>query len=207
MNRIKKFFYRNTKRKTLYHKDFEGKTILVKTVNGVNYYRFKDDLDMPYGRYIYLSSFLQSIELRMNLATLNGYIDQLEANLGGSKGKIDVGGSVILLKQLKTRTKILFDEDLAYSLASCIFFTDDEELNTYSMEKNKKKIEAWRSSGSLDFFMLMPVRELLGLKGISVEDLMTYLEQTRPVITELNSLMQKASPNGDLILPGGPLKG
>jgi hypothetical protein len=102
---------------------------------------------MPYGRYIYLASFLQAIELRMDLKTLNGYLDALDTNLNGTKGKIDVGSSIMLVKQLKTRTKVAFDAELAYNLASCVFFTDSEELNTYSMEANKKKIAEWREAG------------------------------------------------------------
>lgn len=202
MKAIKKFFYRNTKRKTLYHKDFEGKTVFAKRLNGVDYYRFKDDLDMPYGRYIYLASFLQAIELRMDLKTLNAFLDQLDTNLSGTKGKIDVGSSIMLIKQLKTRTKIVFDEELAYNLASCVYFTDSEELNTYSMEANKKKIAEWREAGTLDFFMLEPVRELLGLRNSSITDLMTYLQEVNPMMKELSLAMQIALSNENLTSRG-----
>jgi hypothetical protein len=128
----------------------------------------------------------------MDLKTLNGYLDAIDTNLSGTKGKIDVGSTIMLIKQLKTRTKVAFDVDLAYNLASCVFFTDSEELNTYSMEANKKKIAEWREAGTLDFFMVMPVRELLGLKNTSIQGLMTYLQEMEPVMTELNSAMQTA---------------
>lgn len=193
---------REEPRKTLYHKDFEGKTILAKTINGVHYYRFKDDIDMPYGRYLYLSSFIQAIELRMDLKTLDAYLDKIEANLSGGKGNINIGSSLILLQQLRTRTRIRFDEELAYQLASCIFFTDEEELNTYSMEKNKQKIEAWKRSGTLDFFMLKPVKELLGLGNLSISDLTAYLQKTRPILEELNTAMKQATNNVTMMNPG-----
>jgi hypothetical protein len=176
----------------LYLKDFGDKIVLAKRFNGISYYNFKDDLDMPYGRYLYLASFLQAIEMRMNLETLQAYIKKLQDNLSGGKGKIDIGASVILLKQLETRTTILFDEDLAYNLASCVFFTDDEPLNTYSVDYNKKKIEGWREVGALDFFMLMPVRELLGLRNLSVSDLEAYLQKSREIKNQLNIVMQQA---------------
>ena len=200
MNKLKKLFHKvvPTQRLTVYHKDYKDKVVPVTELKGVTYYRFKDDLDMPYGRYVYMASFIQAIELRMDLPTLNGYIDLLEKYLSGGKGVVDIGKAHVTLKQLKTRTIVLFDEHLAYNLASCVFFTDEEELNTYSMELNKKKIAAWREANALDFFMLMPVRELLGLKNTSIPDLMTYLDKANPILEELNSAMQQAISNEDL---------
>jgi hypothetical protein len=199
MNLLKKLFREEAKSKEIYVKDIPDKCVPVTRVRGVQYYRFKDDLDMPYGRYIYLASFMQAIELRMDLKTLNSYVDILEKNLSGGKGVVDVGKCIITVAQLKTRCKILFDEELAYNLASCVYFTDKEPLNTYSMEMNKQKIKEWREAGTLDFFMVQPVRGLLGLTNSSVTDLMTYLDQTRPIVQELNSAMQQAINNDALI--------
>lgn len=181
--------------KKLYLKDFEGKTQLVRRFAGKNYYQFIDDLDMPYGRYIYLASFTQAIEMRMNFETLRAYVKKLQDALSGGKGNINIGEAIILLKQLETRTSILFDEQLAYSLASCMYFTDEEQLNGYDMLYNKKKIAEWREAGTLDFFMDQPVRNLLGLKNLSVSDLMAYLDKTRPMLEQLNSAMLTASNN------------
>ena len=192
MNLLKRLFKDEAKSKEIYLKDIPDKCIPATKFRGRQYYRFKDDLDMPYGRYVYLASFLQAVELRMDLKTLNQYIEVIEKSLSGGKGFVDIGKANVTLIQLKTRTKILFDEDLAYSLSSCVYFTDDEPLNTYSMEHNKKKIAEWREAGTLDFFMAQPVRELLGLTNLSTTDLMTYLDQTRPIITELNLAMQQA---------------
>lgn len=195
MNLLKRLFKDEAKGKEIFVKDIPDKCIPATKFRGRQYYRFKDDLDMPYGRYAYLASFLQAIELRMDLKTLNQYIEIIEKSLSGGKGFVDIGKANVTLIQLKTRTKILFDEDLAYSLASCVYFTDDEPLNTYSMELNRKKIAEWREAGTLDFFMAQPVRGLLGLTSLSVTDLMTYLDQTRPIVNELNLAMQQASSN------------
>ncbi len=178
---------------TVYSVEERDKIVPAVKWKGIQYYHYKDDIDMRYGRYMYLATFLQAVEMRMSLDTLNAYLDKLEANLSGGKGHINIGDSIIIVKQLRTRTKILFDEDLAYSLASCVYFTDDEPLDTYSMEHNKKKIDAWRASGALTFFMLEPVRGLLGLPNLSESDLVNYLNTTRPLINELKQAMQTAS--------------
>jgi hypothetical protein len=178
---------------TVYSVDERDKVIPAIKWNGIQYYRYKDDLDMRYGRYIYLSTFMQAVEMRMDLPTINAYLSTLETSLNGGKGNVDIGSAIIAVKQMQTRTKILFDEDLAYNLASCVFFTDNEPLDTYSMELNKKKIEAWRASGALSFFMVQPVRQLLGLTNLSETDLITYLNNTRPIIKELKQAMQAVS--------------
>lgn len=195
MSILKRLLRQEAKSKEIYLKDVEDKCQIAIKFNGVKYYNFKDSLDMPYGRYTYLASFLQAIELRMDLKTLNGYIELLEKHLSGGKGVVDIGKASITLMQLKTRTKILFDIELAYSLASCIYFTDNEPLNTYSIEHNKRKIAAWQEANALDFFMLMPVKELLGLRNLSMPDLMTYLETNQPIVRELTSAMQQAISN------------
>ncbi len=176
----------------VYHVDFKDKVIPVFRFSGQQFYAFKDELDMPYGRYQYMASFIQAIDMRMTLKVLNAYIEKLEKSLSGGKGSINIGEALITIKQMKTRATILFDVDLAYSLASCVYFTDTEPLNTYSMEMNKKKIAAWREVQAIDFFMLKPVKELIGLGNISLSDLMTYLEKSQPVIQELNLAMQTA---------------
>ena|SRR6478736_6186434 len=199
---MKKFFkglFPDKGKITVYSVEERDKVVPAIKWKGVQYYHYKDDIDMRYGRYMYLATFLQAVEMRMSLETLNAYLDKLEANLSGGKGHINIGDSIIVIKQLRTRSKIMFDEDLAYSLASCVYFTDDEPLDTYSMDHNKRKIEAWRASGALAFFMQEPVRGLLGLQNISESDLVNYLNTTRPVMDVLKQAMQTVSSNEPLI--------
>lgn len=195
-NLFKRYF--PDKKITVFSLDERDKVMFVTRWGGNDYYRYKDNIDIRYGRYIYLATFLQAIETRMGLEVLNLYLDKLEANLSGGKGHINIGESLIVIKQIRTRTKIIFDEELAYNLASCVFFTDDEPLDTYPMEMNKKKIEAWRASGALNFFMLEPVRQLLNLTNLSEADLITYLSKTRPIIEELKQAIRTASSNEQL---------
>jgi len=179
----------------MHHPDFKGKTEPAIKYAGIQYYRFKDELDMPYGRYQYLASFIQAVEMRMNLKTLNAYLAKLEQALSGGKGKIDIGDAIVTLKQVKTRATISFDSDLAYSLASCIYFSEEEVLDTYEMDLNKKKIARWRELNALDFFMLVPIKELLGLRNLSVTDLMTYLQQSEPILEQLRQAIETPSSN------------
>ncbi len=194
---VKKFYKKHFPDKTLtvYSEEERDKVIPVIKWQGVQYYKYKDNIDMRYGRYMYLATFIQAVENRMTLEVLTAYLDKLEANLSGGKGHINIGDSIIILKQLRTRTRLIFDEELAYNLASCIFFTDKEPLDSYSMELNKNKIEAWRASGALNFFMLEPVRTLLGLTNLSETDLINYLKKSRPIIEGLTQATLIASNN------------
>lgn len=195
-NLFKRYF--PDKELTVFSIDERDKVMFVTRWGGKDYYRYKDNIDMRYGRYIYFATFTQSVETRMSLEVLNIYLDKLDSHLSGGKGQINIGEAIIIIKQIKTRTKLIFDEEMAYNLASTIFFTDDERLDTYPMEINKKKIEAWRSSGALNFFMLEPVRQLLGLTNLSEADLITYLNKTRPIIEELKQAIRTASSNEQL---------
>jgi hypothetical protein len=157
---------------------------------GVQYYTFKKDTTMQYGRYIVMQAFLQEVNFRMSTDTLKAYISKITIELNGSKGSVNLGNALELLGHMKNLTELAFEPDTVYRLASCLFFDDSEDLRTWDKKHNENKIRAWRATGTLDFFYDKLFQELTNLKNISQTAITDYLEKVGDLKTRYDSAIQ-----------------
>lgn len=156
-------------------------------VNGIQYYRFKPDHRIPYGRYTFMQAFLLQYDLRMDLNTFTAYLDSLEKHITGQRGELNVGKAYEIIQKMRARAALAFDPTQAYNLASVVYFDDQEVLYGYDMEYNKKKIALWREAGAIDFFYTRPLSELLGLNDFSEEGLTNYIQGSSEILNDLIS--------------------
>lgn len=187
MNFIKRLFQKENTFFNVHHPDFQLKVEPAFKIKGIQYYRFRKDTAIPYGRYQFMQTFLLQYDLRMNYELFKGYLDQLEKNITGGQGTINLGKAYEIIVKMRGRSELAFDPAQAYNLASVVYFDDKEVLHTYDMDHNKKKIESWREVGAVDFFYTRPLDELLGLTNFSVSDLTNYIKVSSEIINDLTS--------------------
>lgn len=181
-------------RNTVHDPDFMGQTEPAFKYLSTQYYRFKKDADMPWGRYKWVSTFLHEVEMRMDLQTLGAYLDHIEKNISGGKGKIDLNEVSITIQKMRSRIELAFDVKTAMKLASVIYFDENENLTEYDREKGREKIVSWgKDAKNLDFFLTRPMSELLKLSDISPSALQDYISQQVEIIEALTSGMPGAS--------------
>lgn len=190
-----KFWTKKEKNKnTIYDPDFYPQIEPAFKFNSIQYYRFNTDSNIPYGRYKWVSTFLQEVDLRMDLKTLNAYLDDIEKNINGGKGKINLTEVALTINKMRTRTALHFDVETAQKLASVIYFDDKEDLTSYDRAKGREKIEIWaKDTKVMDFFLTKPMRELLGLNNISEAALADYISRHLEIIKLLTSETPAAS--------------
>ncbi len=170
----------------IYHPDFAELVEPAFKVNGKQYYRFIKDVEIPYGRYMFIQTFLYEQQIRMDLATLNGYIQKMKFAVNGSVQRgIDLITVVKTLGQMESRVELAFDVDTTYRLASVMYFDDTEDLITYDKPHNDKKVLLWKGARVTDFFYTRPMGELLGLSSFSPEGLVTFIEGQEALLKEL----------------------
>lgn len=178
---------KSDKVKNLYHPDYTGKTEPAFKANGIQYYNFKKDSDMRYGRYIVMQTFLQEYYLRVDLNTLRGDIKKLQGwlnpTISNGKGQLELGKSLELLSIMEQRAQIAFEPDTVYRLSSCLYFDDQEIISDYDREHNDKKIAAWKESQTTDFFFHKLFQDVTQLIVTSKEDLTNYLAKA-PELTK-----------------------
>lgn len=169
----------------VHHPDIADQIEIAFEVGLVKFYRMKTELRLPTGRYKYHYKYLQENSLRIDVPTLTAFIDEISKCLSGGKKNIEIGEAIILLHKLKSKISLPFDPELARKLASVSFFTEDEDLSTFDEKHGQWKIEHWREHNFHDFFLTMPVQELLNLKGISIKSLEEYLTTADQLMKDL----------------------
>lgn len=172
----------------VHHPDFIGLTEPAFKVGDVQYYRFAKDTAMPWGRYMFMQTFLYEQDLRMDSELLNGYCEMMKKaiNGDGKPGQINLVKLVNCVTNIQARVNLGFEVDTTYRLASCIYFDDTEDLYTYDKGYNDTvKLPAWKEARSVDFFYTRPMSELLGLNGMSPADLQTFIQRQTELLKDL----------------------
>ena len=129
--------------------NFKDKTELAFTIKGIDYYQFITLGDMPTLRYYQCTQFLTEMDMRVDRETLLEFLKTSMEEL--DKGNIS--RSIVLQNALLEQAEMLIEKDTFYRLASCVFFTKDENLEEYDLDLGDKKIEAFLEDGVSGFFL------------------------------------------------------
>lgn len=178
-------FRRKSKNFTVHHPDFYDKVEKAFITDGVQYYSFKKDTEMPYGRYKYMLTFIKQVDLRMTDNILTKFLDKIEDNISGRGGRdIDLTKVFQSIQDMRSRLALTFEWETTLDYASVVYFDRSENLMTYDVKHNKVKKDRWREANTLDFFYTKPMSELFGLKDTSEEDLIGYLALQKELIKD-----------------------
>lgn len=169
----------------IHHPDVAESIELAFECGLIKYYRFKSEFRLPVGRYKYHYKYLQQNALKIDPEILKAEVQEARSWISGERKKIDIGETMKILYKIETRASLPFDPEMARKLAAVSFFTEDEDLSTFDEENGFKKIQHWKDHNCNDFFLMMPVEELLNLKGISITSLEAYLTEAQAILQEL----------------------
>lgn len=170
----------------LHHADFIGIVEpAFKGKDGIQYYRFMKEINLPYGRYQMVQTYYLQYDLRLDHKLFKQYIEAIEKSLDGSAGQVNIGKAFELISKMKARAELAFDPNQAYNLASIIYFDDTEDLYKYDLDYNRTKIARWKEANDLSFFYTKPLDDLLGLKHFSELDLAAYIKAADQILTDL----------------------
>lgn len=162
--------------------------------NGKQYYRFKEEYQMPTGRYKWVLNYLRETDLRMDIDLFKSYLKEMKSALNpGAGGTIDLEKIWRVILNMESRANLAFEAEGVRRLASVIFFDSSEDLSGYDMKYNKLKIKGWEDNNTLDFFLTMPISGLLGMRNTSIESLEEYIQTSTQIIQDLNSELPNPS--------------
>ena len=177
---------------------------------GVEYYQFDDVFNLPYQRGLTAITFFREMQMNCDRDFLMSFCEA-KANIGQKiidsmsvkNNKLDLNKTIALLNQsaqldinLKERVAMITDADLIYKLASVVFFDKSESPTHYEHGYNQKKIEFWKKNASMyDFFLQMPVQELVPFLKQSAGDTQQYLQK----IMEMTMQAEELAKNSQLV--------
>lgn len=169
----------------IHHPELADKIELAFTSGGKKFYRFIAEYQMPTGRYKWVMNYLREVDLRIDLSTMKAYMAEIIKCIDGSKKQIDLINVFKIVTSIQSRLELAFEPETIKRLASVTYFDDTEDLSDFSMQKGEEKRKWWDKHNTLDFFLTNPISELLGMKGISLESLQAYIQETTEILKEL----------------------
>lgn len=177
MNWLRKILKRNSFPKTEY---------VIKeafTLKGRTFFEMDDQFNLPYERGVICLRYYNEFEQRVTREYLVAHVKAVSEVLELIPGKpLDIARLAVLNRNLGDRLNWILDEDLAYKLASVVYFDANENPATYDTKYNQEKIAFWKKEASAqEFFFTEPLLKLIPfLKDLEI-NLETYFEVTRAV--------------------------
>ena len=169
----------------------EGQEVeLAFVIDGIQYFQFVNDTNMPYERAMAASDIYLEFENRVDKVYLKGlFASCLELM---NKGKLIEAASAILKAQERL-THITYVDGL-YRLASVKFFDKNENVYKYDYEYNEKKIALWKKHNIDSFFLKIPIKDLIPSLDLLQENLARIGElETEVLLNHLKSFSQNLS--------------
>lgn len=165
-------------------------------------YKFDDIYNMPYQRAFAFYEFFERMNQRCTTEMLLAFLKKQKAvsediakafQINTTSGKFDLklimdkfNEKYQLEHYLSERVNDLqFDTDTILDIASVIYFDKNETPTKFDRDYCKKKAARWKSNNKLnDFFLQMPINQLLPSLTLSAENLQAYSE----IVKQINDL-------------------
>jgi hypothetical protein len=137
-------------------------------VGGTKYYQFDDAFNTPCERALAALPYYRELDMRCTREYLLKHTEAVTELLTGTKVNLEKLGQLNV--QLKDRLNMIFEPDIAYKLASVVYFDKSESPYQYDFKYARKKIAHWKKhKGVHDFFLQMPLQKLIPfLSGVEM---------------------------------------
>jgi hypothetical protein len=147
-------------------------------VGGIKYYQFDDAFNTPCERALKALTYYEELRMRCTRDYLEKHCQAVKEVL--SNTKIDVQRLAVLNQQLLDRLELIIEPDIAYKLASVVYFDKNESPYVFDDKYAAKKVEHWKKhKGVHDFFLQKPVQALIPFINGSEVNLDIYSEVVR----------------------------
>lgn len=183
--------YKNRKNPD-FHPKHGVKVVFAFEVDGKKYYQLEQVLEMPIERFNFLQTYYHEMQLRITSEKQAEFLDAIKECINTpTGGALRLGDAVRLVDELKDRLSWFAEEETMYRFASVQYFTLDEDLSTYNVAYNQKKIEHWRKKKALFAILGVWSREADKPLNTSTQDLEDYLGKQRELAKNQNQYLER----------------
>lgn len=194
MNKFKQFllrFVKDPKEITVHPK--YGKSIEYKfSIGKKHYYKLLNQDEYYNNRGKFLIWFANEAEMKVTKDILIDFMDAIIGCYDVKEGEsVNMGKPLTIAQEVKYRTEWLFEPDSLYRLASCVYFTLDEDIRYYDWEYNKKKIARFKKKEMLYYFFLNLMTMQGEFSSFSEVDFKQYLSGVQKVIEKQIEIISK----------------
>lgn len=142
-------------------------------VGGVKYYQFDSAFNTPCERALKALTYYEELKMRCTREFLQKHCNAIKEAVN----KSDINRVALLNHQLSERLELIIEPEIAYKLASVVYFDKNESPYLYDFKYAEKKIAYWKKyKGVHDFFLQKPVQSLIPFLNVSEVNLNIYSE-------------------------------
>ena len=175
-----------------FHPKHEAAINYAFSVGKDHYYEFKSALDIPIKRLRLMKQFYSEMEMNIDKNTLVQFCEKIMGHLD----KQQSAQAAILVDELKYRSTFAFEFSTLYRLASCTYFTLEENVKDYDFEYNDDKIENFKKKeATLKYFLATLLQNSNSLVGLSDYDFQAYSKNLAKKLAKQRKLISEAMPS------------
>lgn len=161
-------------------KGFDGMAKHFIDSNGMEYYSYNDDLDMPIARGKELQKRIMLLQACISEPNLVKFLDAMELALNSGK-KSDLAQIGFLIIEMRKRIGIWVDMDLLFDTVALAYIRSDENPAVWDKTIHEEKVAQFKkdSQGGLyDFFYMAGLTDYIPCAGKSTTEWMEYFEKS-----------------------------
>lgn len=155
------------------------------TSGGITYYQFRDDLKVPAVRMFRAQQYYREMMMGVDREFLDTFAKTMRELLNMGK----LGDAFSLVQKLGERNEAVFEPDMVYKLASCLYFDASEDPYDYDPDYALEKVARWKKEPVERFFLSLPHNELIPSTEQFGTDTQSYVEGMGLKKSELYRIM------------------
>lgn len=165
------------------------------TVGTRHYFRFDDPLSTGYHRALQTLVYYKEVDMNIDREFLKVHTEAIDNLFNKTSMVVD---DLLEIKKLndhlKQRLALPKEPELMYKLASVVFFDQFENPEVYEFKYGEAKIRSWKKTTIKDFFLQMPLMELIPYLKFAGENIELFSRMASSHTTEyLESLSRLLS--------------
>lgn len=151
--------------------------------DGVEYFHFTDTFNIPCERGLDALAVYEEMNMRCTREYLLAHTEAFD-KIFKTQGSINITEIIQLNNHLKERLQFIHHPEIIYKLASIMYFDKSESPYRYDNKYAEEKIKKWKKQKMMDFFLLLPIKNLIPSLQQS--------EQDFDIISQVMQKMDKA---------------
>jgi hypothetical protein len=153
-------------------------------IDGVQYYQFKNYIDIPPLRYAKICDFMEEVTLGLSRESLQYSLEKITEAINAG----DIKKMAKIISMIEYQIEAFSNTDILYRLCSSVFITLDEDISVYDEDYNNEKIKAFKSVKAEDFFLTKSIKGLFPQVDFSNNNIPTFFTRERVVKKFMESI-------------------
>ena len=188
-------YYVKTQNKHPKHSDLEYRFT---DSNGLKYYGFNSDLDLPTDRYVQLQKYATWMQSNLSKETMDTFVDKINGIIEDGVLKIVNGKRTNLIRlaalvgEMKTRNDMVLEDQIIYNIVCIQLVREDEPVGVFTEKIHLEKVNTCMSEvekGNSFFLKTLEYGRLVEYSSMSPEKWIEFCKNANQKHKEMKEMI------------------